>query len=90
MARRRYLVEGHVQGVGYRYFAVRLARDLGLTGWVRNLADGRVEALGQGGEAELERFETGLQRGPAGSSVTNVQVIEVVDELKVPPRFEII
>jgi acylphosphatase len=44
----RYLVKGRVQGVGYRYFALRTAERLGVTGFVRNLSDGRVEVVGEG------------------------------------------
>ena len=42
---RKFYISGQVQGVGYRYFAQRAARELGLRGWARNLDDGRVEVL---------------------------------------------
>jgi acylphosphatase len=47
---------GYVQGVGFRYTATQLARDLKLTGWVRNLSDGRVEVLVQGSKDQVEKF----------------------------------
>ena len=47
---------GLVQGVGFRYTAIRLARRAGVTGWARNLYDGRVEILAEGAEATLEQF----------------------------------
>ncbi len=69
---RHFLVSGRVQGVGYRYFAYRAALRLGLLGWVRNLADGRVEALAEGSPAALDAFAEELRRGPAHSSVTRL------------------
>jgi acylphosphatase len=87
--RRRYLIEGEVQGVGYRHFARREALRHGLLGWVRNLADGRVEALADGGGADLDQFEAALRRGPTMATVTNVQSNESSDELNLPTSFEI-
>jgi acylphosphatase len=73
---RRALVTGRVQGVGYRFFAARAARELGLSGWVRNLPDGSVEALAEGGEEPLARFLERLRRGPLSSRVDSVLVEE--------------
>jgi acylphosphatase len=70
---RRYLVSGSVQGVGFRYFAVRAARALALRGWVRNLPDGRVEVLAEGDAGCLEALRSDLGRGPIGSSVEAVE-----------------
>ena len=56
MKRYHYYVSGEVQGVGFRYKAQRIASRLGLTGWVRNLPDGRVELELQGEEIEIDRF----------------------------------
>jgi acylphosphatase len=75
---RRYLVSGHVQGVGFRYFAADAARREGLTGSVRNLADGSVEATAEGDEASLDRFERALRRGPSRSRVDRVVVESIV------------
>jgi acylphosphatase len=76
---RRYLVEGIVQGVGFRHFARNAARRLGLNGIVRNLPDGRVEALAEGAEASLEAFERSLRQGPPASQVTAVTAMQEVD-----------
>ncbi len=74
-------MKGRVQGVGFRFFAVRAARRHGLDGWVRNLHDGGVEALAQGEPASLEAFGTELRRGPAGARVASVEEAEAaVDE----------
>lgn len=54
--RKHIYFSGQVQGVGFRYSAVHLARPLGLTGWVRNLWDGRVEMEAQGEEAAIDRL----------------------------------
>ena len=74
MRARRFLVSGQVQGVGYRYFTVRVARELGLRGWVRNLSDGRVEAYAAGAARLLEDFEAQLRQGPPAGDVRGVEV----------------
>ncbi len=74
---RKYLVSGRVQGVGYRNFALRAARDLQLAGWVRNLPDGRVEALAAGPLSRLNRFVSELRIGPPRAEVTKVDVADV-------------
>lgn len=87
--RKRYLVAGGVQGVGFRYFTWRLANRLGLTGWVRNLPDGRVEALADGDPALLSKFEAELRRGPSMASVTNLSGTEIPVESEGFNSFEI-
>ena len=69
---RRYLVSGRVQGVGFRFFTQREADKLGVTGYVRNLPDGRVEVLASGTADELATFRSLLERGPRFSRVTEV------------------
>jgi acylphosphatase len=71
--RRLYVVSGHVQGVGFRRFVQRKARDLGLTGYAANLPDGRVEVLAEGEDAALGHLEKWLQRGPSLARVAKVQ-----------------
>jgi len=68
----RFVVEGRVQGVGYRYFALQEAQALGLAGFARNLADGRVEVLAEGPAEALASFEARLKEGPAFAKVTAV------------------
>lgn len=70
---RRWLVRGRVQGVGYRYFAQRAAMDLGLTGYARNLDDGRVEVYAVGPEDKLSQLTGMLHRGPRWSDVRGVE-----------------
>ena len=65
-----YIVKGKVQGVGFRYFVAREAKRLGVSGWVRNLPDGRVEARAEGDEQALAAFESSLNQGPSWSRVT--------------------
>ena len=74
MRARKFWITGQVQGVGYRYFAVRVARELGLNGWVRNLSDGRVEAYAAGPAQRLEDFEARLRKGPPAGEVRGVEV----------------
>ena len=76
----RFLVEGRVQGVGYRYFAMREAEVLGVAGFARNLADGRVEVLGEGSEEALTAFEGRLREGPGFAQVSGLVRAEM------PPR----
>ncbi len=68
------LIEGHVQGVGYRYFALRMAGKLNLNGYVRNLPDGDVEVVVEGEEALLLEFLEELKRGPSYSEVRAVRI----------------
>jgi acylphosphatase len=71
---RRFVVSGRVTGVGFRYFAQDIARREGLIGVVRNLPDGRVEAIAEGDEESLTRLEAALRRGPSRARVDNVQI----------------
>jgi acylphosphatase len=71
---RHYIIRGHVQGVGFRYFVARHARALGLAGWVRNLPDGSVAARAAGAASTLDAFELELKRGPTMSRVDDVSV----------------
>jgi len=79
---RRYVISGKVQGVGYRYFTLRVARELKLTGWVRNLPDGRVEALAAGPIARLKRFDGELRIGPPRAEVRAVETEEAPADAK--------
>jgi len=69
----RYVVQGRVQGVGYRYFILRQADALGVSGFARNLADGAVEVLAEGTGAALADFEARLREGPAFAEVASVE-----------------
>jgi acylphosphatase len=83
----RYLISGSVQGVGFRWFVARHARSLDLTGYARNLADGRVEVVARGADpARLERLEALLRAGPANARVEQVEREELADESSVPSR----
>jgi acylphosphatase len=70
---RAFVVEGRVQGVGYRYFVVREAQALGLSGWVRNLPDGRVEVLVHGEADLVSALEGRLWEGPPHARVGAVE-----------------
>ncbi len=70
----RAIISGIVQGVGFRYFTYRRAVALGLTGYVRNLADGRVEVVAEGEEENLRQLLKELKVGPSYASVENVEV----------------
>lgn len=69
------VVEGEVQGVGFRYSAQRRARVLGLCGWVRNMADGSVEVWAEGDQESLEDLLDWLSLGPPSAVVTQVRSI---------------
>ena len=72
---RRFTARGRVQGVGFRYFAIRAARTAGIVGTVRNLTDGTVEAIAEGSAAALAEFRAALERGPSGAYVSEVEEI---------------
>jgi len=69
----RYVVRGRVQGVGYRYFVLRQADAVGVSGFARNLPDGAVEVLAEGTDAALADFEVRLREGPAFAEVASVE-----------------
>ena len=69
-------VSGRVQGVGFRYHAIKAARELGVTGWVRNRRDGSVEATVSGTPDAVEKIITWARRGPPGAVVTDVRIAE--------------
>ena len=74
MVCKRCLVDGRVQGVYYRATAARRARELGIRGYARNLADGRVEVLACGDDASVSAFVKWLWIGSSASKVTSVEV----------------
>ena len=65
-------VSGRVQGVGFRWFVVERARELGLSGWVRNRPDGKVEIAASGSAAALVQLESAVGSGPSGAKVQNI------------------
>lgn len=73
---RRFLITGRVQGVGFRAFAEGAARKNGVTGWVRNLADGRVEAHANGTLRQLDDLEALLRTGPRWAEVRSLEIME--------------
>jgi acylphosphatase len=68
------IVEGDVQGVGFRMFVQRKALDLNLTGWVRNRWNGEVEVLAEGSQEDLNQLLADLRIGPRSSFVVNVHI----------------
>ena len=88
MRARKFWVSGRVQGVGYRQFAARVARELGLKGWVRNLPDGRVEAFAVGPARLLEDFEGRLRQGPPAGDVRGVEVEDITKATNTDVRIE--
>jgi acylphosphatase len=73
-ARLHATIHGRVQGVSFRYFTARRARDLSLTGYVRNKPDGTVEVVAEGRRARLEEMVSFLRVGPRGAVVTEVHL----------------
>jgi len=74
LARLHVFIEGRVQGVGFRYFVVEKAEQLGLTGWVRNTSQGEVEALVEGHRQQVDLLMEQLRRGPHGALVLDVRI----------------
>lgn len=72
---RRFVIDGRVQGVGFRWFTKDAAMREGVTGWVRNLPDGRVEVLAEGDAEAVTRIEQVLRSGPPGARVETVNAI---------------
>jgi acylphosphatase len=74
MVRAYLLISGSVQGVGYRWSCRRAAQGMGVTGWVRNLPDGRVEAVAQGTREQVESLIAWCYRGPDEARVSDIAV----------------
>ena len=87
MAAARFLIRGQVQGVGFRAHTRHEALHLGLTGYAKNLPDGRVEVLAAGESAALAALERWLRIGPPAARVEEVRRTEV--EADEPEGFEI-
>jgi len=87
-ARVHVIVEGLVQGVGFRWFVARSAESLGLVGSVRNLYDGTVEVEAEGDRSSLEQFIAAMKVGPRSAHVTNMR-IAWIDPRHTDHRFEI-
>ncbi len=77
MRRVHVVISGTVQGVGFRFFARSLARQFKLSGFVRNIQDGRVEAQAQGAEDDLGEFIKGLRAGPSRAVVSGIEVEDI-------------
>ncbi len=76
MERRHVVVRGFVQGVGFRYAVERAARSRGVVGWVKNRADGAVEAVFEGEREDVEALVDFCRRGPRGAEVGDVSVAD--------------
>ncbi len=88
MVQYEIIISGRVQGVGYRYFAVQKANEMGITGWVKNSVDGGVIIIAQGIEAELKTYTNYLYIGPTRARVDRIvsnkmQLVTVFDKFSV-------
>lgn len=70
---RQYVISGRVQGVGFRFFAERVANQLGIRGYVKNCWDGTVEVYAIGDENSLQEFKRHLAEGPRSARVSNIE-----------------
>jgi acylphosphatase len=71
------VVRGRVQGVGFRYYVVRAARRLAVTGWVANDGDGSVRVIAEGPATDLDSLEETIRRGPPGAIVDDVAAVRM-------------
>jgi acylphosphatase len=76
LIRRRVIVSGRVQGVGFRYSCRRMAEAQGVAGWARNHADGRVEACFEGEPDAVDRLVAWCRHGPSHADVDDVEVVQ--------------
>ncbi len=83
----RLVIRGRVQGVGYRAWCMQTARRLGVSGWVRNLADGSVEAFAHGPAVAVESFVGACQAGPPLARVTAVDTTKLDAPATTPEGF---
>lgn len=71
-------VHGRVQGVGFRWYVVEMARALGLAGWVKNRPDGKVELAAAGSREALEKLSAAVRAGPRGARIEGVRVLPAI------------
>ena len=83
----RWLISGRGQGVGFRWYTVRRAEECGVVGWVRNLPDGRVEAMAKGHADQIAEFHAALSCGPRLSRVENVDKVDIPHEMVADKMF---
>lgn len=76
MKRVHVFISGRVQGVAFRHYTLKTAVSLGLKGWVRNLDDGRVEAMFEGEDSTVEAMLQWCRKGPSSAIVTNLDIKE--------------
>lgn len=89
IARRHVWLSGRVQGVWFRESTRRIAEDLGVSGWIRNLPDGRVEAVFEGEQAQVARAVAFVSQGPPRARVARVEVREEEPVADDGARFEV-
>jgi acylphosphatase len=82
-------VVGRVQGVGFRWFVCKRARELGIAGWVKNTKSGDVEVAASGESSVLALLETAVARGPSGANVTGVHQLPSPTDGTYPMPFKI-
>jgi len=73
------IISGRVQGVGFRYFTYKTAKELGIKGWVKNLRDGTVETVFTGRPEDVKKMKEKLKVGPPSSRVQNIEEMELVE-----------
>ncbi len=88
-AKRKVYYGGRVQGVGFRYSVKQIASGYEVTGWVRNLPDGRVELAVSGAHEEVEAFIEAISESHLRTHIKEVTADQVEHDLHMPPGFEI-
>jgi acylphosphatase len=83
-------IQGRVQGVGYRWYALKSARRLGVTGWAANDADGSVVVEARGRAESIDAFVAALREGPAHAQVTTIRTAPRSSTEPMPDRFTIL
>jgi acylphosphatase len=86
---RRWIITGEVQGVGFRWFVVSRAQELGIVGWVSNLPDGSVEVVAKGLGRAITSLDGYLKKGPKGATVSEVTTNDVPHEVVDTKSFNI-
>ena len=87
---RRWIVRGRVQGVAFRAFTRRAARELGVRGWVRNQPDGSVEIRVSGADTDLEQLLTRVRRGPVAARVEEIEETSLSTDDDFSAGFDIV